>query len=75
MSKQTRQETIKKLLDQVSPYRRQTISIKPFELERFDYTFGLVVLEPETNEAWLAFFTPGRNMISYPPWDSGKYDT
>ncbi len=75
MSVMVRQETIKKLLDQVSPYQCRTISIKPFELERFDYTFGLVVLEPETDEAWSAFFTPGRNMIFYPPWDSGEYDT
>ena len=62
-------------LASVTPYEKRRLVIKPFEVERFGRQFGLIVREPESDEAWSARFMPGNVMAFFPPWDSGIYDT
>ena len=52
------------------------IEIKPFTVERFGTTFGLVVREPEDgDDVWAVELLPGNTMAFFKPWDSGEYDT
>ncbi len=52
------------------------IEIKPFEIERFGTTFGLVTREPEDeDDVWAVEMQPGNYMAFFEPWDSGDYDT
>lgn len=52
------------------------IEIKPFSIERFGTTFGLVPRAPEDDEDdWAVELLPGNYMAFFEPWDSGEYDT
>lgn len=52
------------------------IEVKPFALERFGRTFGLVVREPDDeDDEWAVELLPGNYMAFFAPWDSGEYDT
>jgi hypothetical protein len=52
------------------------IEVKPFGIERFGATFGLVAREPEDDEdVWAVEMQPGNYMAFFEPWDSGEYDT
>jgi hypothetical protein len=52
------------------------IEIKPFEVERFGTTFGLVPRPPEEeDDVWAVEMQPGNYMAFFEPWDSGDYDT
>lgn len=60
-------------LDAPSPKR---ISVRPFSVERFGTTFGLVPQEPESeDDEWAVEAQPGNYMAFFEPWDSGEYDT
>ncbi|MCA1684540.1 MAG: hypothetical protein LC745_00855 [Planctomycetia bacterium] len=52
--------------------------IRPFQLERFATTFGLIAQPPEdeTDEGdlWCVVVEPGDVMAFFPPWD-GDHDT
>ncbi|MDQ2985507.1 MAG: hypothetical protein M3R13_02140 [Armatimonadota bacterium] len=52
------------------------IEIKPFSVERFGTTFGLIPRPPEEHgDAWAVELLPGNYMCFFEPWDSGIYDT
>lgn len=50
------------------------IEVKPFGVEKFGTTFGLVVREPE-DDVYAVEMQPGIYMAFFEPWDSGDYDT
>ena len=52
------------------------IEVKPFAIERFGTTFGLVPRAPEgEGDGWWVELQPGNYMAFHEPWDSGEYDT
>lgn len=52
------------------------IEVKPFAVERFGTTFGLVPREPEDeDDVWAVEMQPGNYMAFFEPWNSGEYDT
>lgn len=52
------------------------IEVQPFEVERFETTFGLVPRPPEEDDdVWAVELQPGNYMAFFEPWDSGDYDT
>ena len=52
------------------------IEIKPFAVQQFGTTFGLIPREPEVEEdIWAVELQPGNYMAFFEPWDSGEYDT
>lgn len=52
------------------------IEVKPFSIERFGTTFGLVTHEPEGDvDIWWVELQPGNYMAFAEPCDSGEYDT
>jgi len=57
----------------------QRIQVRPFEVERFGTTFGLIPRPPESVESqragWWVEVRPGNYMAFHEPWDSGEYDT
>ncbi len=54
----------------------ERIEVKPFAIEHFGTTFGLVPREPEDEEdVWAVELQPGNYMAFFEPWDSGEYDT
>ena len=57
----------------------QRIAVRPFEVERFGTTFGLIPRPPESVESqragWWVEVRPGNYMAFHEPWDSGEYDT
>lgn len=66
-------------LAELGPVDRGRIEVRPFEVERFGVTFGLVLRPPEDPEeeeaGWWVEVEPGNYMAFYEPWDSGEYDT
>ncbi|GJQ30194.1 MAG: hypothetical protein HBSAPP03_20780 [Phycisphaerae bacterium] len=62
-------------LQELGPRTSADIAIKPFSVERFGTTFGLILQEPEDeDDGWCATVEPGNYMAFYEPWD-GTYDT
>jgi hypothetical protein len=52
------------------------IQIRPFQVERFDTVFGLIVHTPrDDKDEWWVTVEPGDYMAFHEPWDSGHYDT
>lgn len=52
------------------------IEVRPFVIEKFGSTFGLVPREPEEpGDPWAVEVQPGNYMAFFEPWDSGEYDT
>ena len=52
------------------------IEVRPFQVERFGITFGLVPRQPEDeDDVWAVEMQPGNYMAFFEPWDSGEYDT
>lgn len=53
-----------------------TITVAPFQVERFGVTFGFIPQPPEEpDEDWCVTVEPGDYMCFWPPWTSGDYDT
>jgi len=50
-----------------------TIKVKPFAVEHYGITMGLIPEKFEDN--WTVELLPGNCMAFYAPWDSGIYDT
>ncbi len=54
----------------------ERIEVKPFALERFGTTFGLVTRQPEDqDDVWAVEMQPGNYMAFFEPWDGGEHDT
>ena len=54
----------------------ERIAVRPFKIDRFDTTFGLVLREPEgEDDVWAVEAQPGNYMAFFEPFDSGEYDT
>lgn len=52
------------------------IEVRPFAVERFGTTFGLVPRPPEEDDdVWAVEMQPGNYMAFFEPWDSGDFDT
>jgi hypothetical protein len=74
------QDRARKLLAQrmseLGQFRFERIQVKPFQIERFGVTFGLVPRPPEDDgDSWWVELQPGNYMAFHEPWDSGEYDT
>jgi hypothetical protein len=62
-------------LEELGPVEFDDIEVRPFTLERYGTTFGLVPAPPEDEEEdWWVEAQPGNYMAFYPPW-TGEYDT
>ncbi len=71
-SRQMHQEWIATL----GPISFCRIEIRPFKVERFGVTFGLIAHPPPSDKGeWSATVEPGPAMTFYAPWDSGNYET
>ena len=54
----------------------ERIEVRPFAVERFGTTFGLILREPEDeDDIWAVEMHPGNYMAFFQPWDSGEYET
>jgi hypothetical protein len=63
-------------LAELGEVNHQRIEVRPFQLERFGVTFGLIPQPPEEeDEEWCVILEPGNYMAFYEPFDSGEYDT
>ena len=63
-------------LAELGKVKHQRIEVRPFELERFGVTFGLIARPPEEeDEDWWVTLEPGDYMAFHEPFDSGDYDT
>jgi hypothetical protein len=52
------------------------VEVRPFRVEHFGVTFGLIPCPPEDEEeGWIVEAQPGNYMAFVEPWDSGEYDT
>jgi hypothetical protein len=59
----------------LGPIRRKPIFIRPFQMARYDTTFGLIRRPPEEeDEGWTVTAEPGGYLGFLAPWD-GTYDT
>jgi hypothetical protein len=66
---------LEKRIEALGPLRFGNIAVRPFSVERFDTTFGLIPCDPEdAEEGWFVELHPGDHMSFHPPWD-GTYDT
>jgi len=76
MNKQERRRCYEQRLIELGELSKGRIEIKPFAVERFNTTFGLVPREPEDDDdEWAVELQPGNYMAFFEPWDSGEYDT
>ena len=75
-------QVVEQLTAEVGALNRRRIEIRPFELERFGVTFGLVPRPPDEPKPaahdfddWWVEAQPGNYLAFHAPWDSGEYDT
>lgn len=63
-------------LTELGPVTFGRIQVKPFCIERFGTSFGLIAvsLDDDTGSWWVEV-QPGNYMAFREPWDSGEYDT
>ena len=74
--REARRQAYERRLRELGQVTFGRIEVEPFAIERFGTTFGLVPLEPETDdEDWVVVLLPGDYMAFIEPWDSGTYDT
>jgi len=60
----------------LGPVEYCRIEVQPFQIERFDTTFGFIPRGPEDeDDGWWVEVEPGNYMAFHEPWDSGEYDT
>ncbi|WP_433834300.1 hypothetical protein ACQP2E_17205 [Actinoplanes sp. CA-015351] len=70
------EETYQRRLKELDRATFDRIVVEPFQVERFNQTFGLITDEPEaSDEIWWVTAEPGDYMAFSPPWDLGEYDT
>jgi hypothetical protein len=63
-------------LRELGTVRFGRIEVRPFAVNRFGTTFGLLVSDREDDdEPWWVELHPGNYMAFHEPWDSGEYDT
>lgn len=76
LDEEKRRQYFEQRLSEIEPVEYERIEIRPFSVERFGVTFGLIPLEPEDEDDLLSVcLEPGNYMAFYEPWDSGEYDT
>lgn len=67
---------VKAVLASLGDVTYRKIRVAPFQVERFDETFGFIPQAPEEpDEDWSVIVQPGDYMCFWPPWTSGEYDT
>lgn len=71
-----RRQSFEQRLTELGEVTFDHIEVKPFGVQQFGTTFGLVVRKPEDEEdVWAVEMQPGNYMAFFEPWDSGEYDT
>ncbi|MEH0935995.1 hypothetical protein [Micromonospora psammae] len=76
MDRAARTERYEGRLRELGPVTFDRIEVKPFAVERFGVTFGLICRPPEGDGgSWWVEVQPGNYMAFTEPWDSGEYDT
>src|SRR5262245_13308422 len=70
-------QLLERRIAELGPVTFGRIEVRPFQIERFGITFGLVPRPPEPpdDEGWWVEVQPGNYMAFHEPWDSGEYDT
>lgn len=76
LDKEQARSIFQQRLAELGPVEHRRIEVKPFALDRFGTTFGLVPRPPEDeDDVWAVEAQPGNFMAFFEPWDSGEYDT
>ncbi|MEO8589999.1 MAG: hypothetical protein ABI432_11550 [Flavobacteriales bacterium] len=76
MDEEARTHMYARRLEELGPISFERIEVKPFAVERFGTTFGLIPRPPEEErDIWFVELEPGNYMAFSEPWDSGEYDT
>lgn len=76
MDEGTRNQTYDDRLSGLGDASFERIEIRPFSIEKFGVSFGLIPREPEDEvDIWAVEAQPGNYMAFFEPWDSGEYDT
>lgn len=76
MDKAARDACCERRFAELGEVSLERIEVAPFSVTRFGVEFGLIAVEPETDEDdWTVHLEPGDYMAFFPPWDSGIYDT
>jgi hypothetical protein len=69
-------QLLEQRMSELGRLQYERIRVRPFTIERFGVTFGLVPRPPEDNgDGWWVEAQPGNYMAFHEPWDSGEYDT
>lgn len=68
-------QTLARRLAELGPLRPSRIHMRPFAVERFGVTFGLVARPSDEGGDWWVEVLPGNYMAFHEPWESGEYDT
>ncbi len=76
LDRQRREGIYQSRLDDLGTISLGRIQVRPFAVDRFGTTFGLLVRDREDDdEPWWVELHPGNYMAFHEPWDSGQYDT
>jgi hypothetical protein len=76
MNHEQARRAFEKWLGELGSVKYGRIEIRPFQVERFGVSFGLIPRPPEEDDSsWWVEIHPGNYMASSEPFDSGEYDT
>lgn len=76
LAKATWEEKSQKMLTSLGSLKFCRIRVRPFEVQQFGVSFGLIPREPEDeDDEWAVEAQPGNYMAFFAPFDSGEYDT
>lgn len=76
MSHEKRESLRDQWLVELGRITHERIEVRPFSIQKFGSTFGLVPREPEEpGDSWAVEIQPGNYMAFFEPWDSGEYET
>jgi hypothetical protein len=77
LDEQHAQQVFDQRLRELGEVEYGRIMVRPFQIARFDTTFGLIPHAPDYKDVdwWWVTLEPGNYMAFHEPWDSGIYDT
>lgn len=76
LDEEHRTQMFEQRLSEIQPVEYGRIEVKPFSVEKFGVTFGLIPQPPENDdEDWWVTVEPGNFMAFCKPWEDGEYYT
>jgi hypothetical protein len=76
LDRESARELLRQRLAERGEIVYERISIRPFQIMRYETVFGLVPRPPESDDdGWWVEVQPGNYMAFHEPWDKGEYDT